>query len=137
MIWGVWIGLTPEVDPELLQTCAAEAIDAQHTCSSTSEGDAHDETMLPRVLAEAERYSTSTHAANEDDPSSLTLDQSPFFQCEEPHAETESTQDTSKLVGDFFEYHGNCAYDAGRYKCSDEIRPLDGIADRGCHYVDD
>lgn len=67
----------------------------------------------------------------------MVLDQTTRAKDQQPHGQTESSQQASQTFCDLAEDERETAKNDASHEGGDEISPLDGITDRRGHHVDD
>lgn len=89
------VRLTPYVEPELFQSSSAEAIDTKNEGSGAAKRSAQNRTVGAGVVAERKAVEAYGKSNNEADFSAVVGDETTGLDSHEPHADTESAEETA------------------------------------------
>ena len=122
-------GLTPDVEPELLQTRAAQAVDAEHGDGRAGKRLADDEAVVPRVLAKGQAPGGGSETTNQTDLASFGVHCTPGLEDQEPHGKGKTAEGASQPLRDVREEESPAPDDAAGGEGGKEIQTLELWAD--------
>lgn len=92
--------LTPDIQPEFLEPCSAEAVDTKHNDSGTSESRRSNYGISASPMACVEAKATQGETPDKDSLACSGSDETSRYQDQEPHGQGKTTKQTSQCLRD-------------------------------------